>query len=339
MLFSKVNRKLHALIEVTVVCAALVALLVGAAAAQSNPADPATAAPGVQQPGSEGGARLGMNAAAPAASVRLVLNAGDEGDVSVYGAPDMSQHVRVSDAGDISLPLVGKIHVAGMTTDEAQAAIQQKLADGGFLRDPHVTFYVREFASQRVAVSGEVMRPGLYPVLSSPRLYDLFLAAGGLTNKAGQTVTITHASDPQKPTVVTLSSDAATSAEANVKLQAGDSVVVAKAGIVYVMGEVNRPGGFVIEDHQPVTLLRAIAMAAGPTRMASLGHARVIHRTATGLESRDVDLRKILQAKSQDVALTAEDILFVPSSRSKAAAAQGTASALSILTQLAIYRF
>ena len=319
--------------------ALLLAAMPGRASAQSSAGDAGAATASEAAPQSADSLHIGVNAAAQAGSVRLTLNPGDEADVSVYGIPDMAQHVRVSESGAISLPLVGVVQVAGLTADQAAASIQQKLAAGGFVRDPHVSVYVKEFNSQRVAISGEVVRPGLYPVLNSPRLYDLFLAAGGLTNRAGSAVTITHASDPQKAMVVTLSSDPAKSAGANLKLEAGDSVVVSKAGIVYVMGEVNRPGGFVIEDNQPISLLRAIAMAAGPTRMASLGHARIIRRTPNGIDSRDVDLKKVLQAKSQDQALSAEDILFIPSSRSKAAIAVATGSAVSVATQLAIYRF
>lgn len=319
-----------------------VALLLGwmpcALSAQSGTSE-AVASDNAPRTAGSDSLHIGMNAAAEAGSVRLTLNPGDEADITVYGIPDMSQHVRVSESGAISLPLVGVVQVAGLTTEQAAAAIQQKLAAGGFVRDPHVSVYVKEFNSQRVAISGEVVRPGLYPVLSSPRLYDLFLAAGGLTNRAGSTVTLTHASDPQKASVVMLSSDPAKSAEANLRLEAGDSVVVSKAGVVYVMGEVNRPGGFVIEDNQPISLLRAVAMAAGPTRMASLGHARIIRRTPNGIDSQDVDLKKVLQAKSQDQVLSAEDILFIPSSRSKAAIAVATGSAVSVATQLAIYRF
>ena len=337
MRFRRTKRRIS-LVPTALSIALLLVSMTGAASAQST-ADNAGAASEAASPSATDSLHMGMNAAAEAGSVRLTLNPGDEADVSVYGIPDMSQHVRVSESGAISLPLVGVVQVAGLTTEQAAAAIQEKLAAGGFVHDPHVSVYVREFNSQRVAISGEVVHPGLYPVLSSPRLYDLFLAAGGLTNRAGSTVTITHASNPQKAAVVTLSSDPIRSADANLKLEAGDSVVVSKAGIVYVMGEVNRPGGFVIEDNQPITLLRAVAMAAGPTRMASLGHARIIRRTPNGIDSRDINLKKVLQAKSQDEALSAEDILFIPSSRSKAAIAVATGSAVSVATQLAIYRF
>lgn len=337
--FRQTKRRFTAVPITALSIALLLVLMTGAAAAQSNAGNTGAAPETTPQFAGSDSLHLGMNAAAEAGSVRLTLNPGDEADITVYGIPDMSQHVRVSESGAISLPLVGVVQVGGLTSEQAAAAIQEKLAAGGFVHDPHVSVYVKEFNSQRVAISGEVVHPGLYPVLSSPRLYDLFLAAGGLTNRAGSTVTITHASDPQKATVVSLSSDPARSASANLKVEAGDSVVVSRAGIVYVMGEVNRPGGFVIEDNQPITLLRAIAMAAGPTRMASLGHARIIRRTPNGIDSRDINLKKVLQAKSQDEALSAEDILFIPSSRSKAAIAVATGSAVSVATQLAIYRF
>src|SRR5690348_16617150 len=168
--FRQTKRRLAAVPITALSIALLLVSMTGAASAQST-ADNAGAASEAASPSATDSLHMGMNAAAEASSVRLTLNPGDEADVSVYGIPDMSQHVRVSESGAISLPLVGVVQVAGLTTEQAAAAIQEKLAAGGFVHDPHVSVYVKEFNSQRVAISGEVVHPGLYPVLSSPRLY------------------------------------------------------------------------------------------------------------------------------------------------------------------------
>jgi polysaccharide export outer membrane protein len=141
-----------------------------------------------------------------------------------------------------------------------------------------------------------------------------------------------------KPVLVTLENGLAAN-QANLEIQPGDTINVSRAGTVYVLGEVNRPGAFVMESTQTPSLLQMLAAAAGPTRTASLGHTRIIRRTPHGLESKDVDLKKIMEAKASDLEVQAEDIVFVPSSRAKGALERGSGSILSMLTNLAIYRF
>ena len=174
--------------------------------------------------------------------------------------------------------------------------------------------------------------------MNARRLYDLFLIAGGLTPRAGKTVTITHSKEADKPVEVTLENGMDAN-QANVEIQPGDTINVSKAGTVYVIGEVNRPGAFVMETTQTPSLLQILAAANGPTRMAVLNHTSVLRRTPKGLESKNVDLKKIMQAKAGDVEVQADDIVWVPSSRTRGALEKGSGSILNMLTSLAIYRF
>src|SRR5690349_7481802 len=270
---------------------------------------------------------------------RLLIGPGDEGNVSVYGVPELAQHVRVTETGEIDLPLVGKMMIAGMTAEEAQVLIEKKLVDGGFVNSPHVTLAIKEYTSEGITVLGEVARPGTYSAMSARRLYDAFMAAGGLTQRAGTTVAISHRISGEAAQTVALSSNPAKSADANVELKPGDTVVVSRAGVVYVVGEVGRPGEFVIENPESMTVMRVIAMAAGPTRMASLTHAKMLRRTPAGLKNTELNLKNIIEAKAPDMPLQAEDILFIPQSKSRAAAERGASSVLSMLTSLALYRF
>lgn len=271
---------------------------------------------------------------------RLVLGPGDEGDVSVYGVPDLSQKFRVDNAGSISLALVGSIKVAGMTAEEAEAAIEKSYVDGGFLRNPHVTLSVKNYTTQGVTVLGEVAHPGTYSALNIRHLFDAFLAAGGLTQRAGNSVSINRAKEGGKVETVELTNDPAKSAQNNVSVEPGDTVIVSRAGIVYVLGEVARPGGFVIDNSEGrITIMQAVAMAAGPTRVANLGHVKILRRTPTGLENKELDIRKVLAAKGPDIPLQAEDIVFVPASKGKMAAERGASSILTMAAQLAVYRF
>ncbi len=268
----------------------------------------------------------------------MLIGPGDEGDMRVFGVPELSTHFRVESTGDVALPLIGKFHMAGLSADAAQEALNKRYEEGGFLRNPHITVYIKEYTTQGISVIGEVRRPGIYSALNARRLYDVFLIAGGLTPRAGKMVTITHAKDLDHPQVVTLEHGASAN-QANVEVQPGDTINVSRAGTVYVIGEVNRPGAFVMESTTTASLLQMLALASGPTSMASLGHTRLIRRTPQGLVSKDVDLKKILQAKASDIEIHAEDIVFVPSSKSKAAMQRGSSSIFSMLTSLALYHF
>jgi polysaccharide biosynthesis/export protein len=269
---------------------------------------------------------------------RLVIGAGDEGDVSVDGKPEMTQHVRVSSGGDISLPLIGRVVIAGLTSEGAQALIEKKLLDGGFLTNPHVTLLIKEYSSHTITVIGEVNKPGTYSALAVHRLCDLFTTAGGLTQRAGSTVTIGHRGQGEEPEVITLSSDPVISSQHNVELRLGDTVVVSRVAVVYVLGEVVKPGGFVMEGQPEVGATDVLAMAGGPTRLAVLEKVTLIRKYEKGIENRTIDLKKIFAAKAADIPLRADDIIFVPSTRGKAAE-RSTNSILSMIGGLALYRF
>ena len=335
------------MLRISFLTAALILLMIASVAAgaqtsapiKSNPIDPsASAAPG------NAAAPAPMDASAPRPSIsmgpapRLVIGSGDELDVAVFGVPDLAQKVRVNSEGDVALALVGKVHVANMTSEEAADAIAKAYVEGGFLRNPNVMVYMKEYTTQGIAISGEVKNPGVYSPFSSRTLSDLILMAGGFTDRAGKTVTITHSKTGEQPTIVTLSNDPVKNAESNVALQAGDSVVVSRGGVVYVLGEVNRPGGFVMENNENMSVLQAIALAQGPTHVASISNIKMIRRSAEGLKEQEIPLKKILQAKAPDVSLQAEDILFVPGSPGKSAA-HTSASLLGTVAGAVIYHF
>src|ERR1700687_499527 len=124
------------------------------------------------------------------ANSNVKLGVGDLIELSVFGVPDLSNKTRISGSGDVYLPLIDYVHVADLTTDEAQQLIQKRLEDGGFVRAPHVSIFVDEGASQAITMLGEVMRPGAYPAIGERRLFDLISAAGGFTEKGGPLVTI-----------------------------------------------------------------------------------------------------------------------------------------------------
>ena len=268
-------------------------------------------------------------------SSALVLGPGDEVDVSVYGAPDLSGHTRVSSDGNISMPLVGNIRVGGMTSSEAEGAIEAQLRQNNILNDPHVSVFARGYGSSAVSVVGEVVKPGSYSTLGPHRLFDVIQAAGGLTEKAANRAVISHR-DSDNPITVELSKDPVEMARHNVEIKPGDTVVVPGAPIVYVLGEVGKPGGYVLGSVAGVTVLRVVAAAGGPTRNASVGGTKMLRRTSNGLKEIPVPLKNILRAKAPDVPLEPDDIIFVPNSRVKEAL-NGGALAMTLGT-VALYR-
>jgi polysaccharide biosynthesis/export protein len=285
-------------------------------------------------------------AGSPAATLRrgdsaetapaIRIGPGDELDITVFGFPELSQHLRVSNSGDLSLLLIGTVHVAGLSSDEAQETLEKRLSDGHFVNNPHVAVYVKEYTAEGISLIGEVAKPGVYPAVGAHHLMDLIQAAGGFTEKAGKTVTVSRRDDRQNPITLTRSDDAVQMAQNNIDLLPGDTVIISKAGIVYIFGEVNRPGGFVIEGNN-IMASQALAMAAGPTHAASLDGARVIRRTPGGLKDLPLPLTKILKAKTPDSPLEANDIVYVPESRAKRI--MGATNIVSLLASAAIYRF
>ena len=118
----------------------------------------------------------------------------------------------------------------------------------------------------------------------------------------------------------------------------GDTVVVPKAGIVYILGDVNRPGGIVMDNNSSeMTLLQALAMAGGVARTAKQGHAKLLHKDGTGYKETQLSLGDIQNGKQQDIALAAGDVLYVPFSYAKNVAVSGSSGIISSLSSAVVY--
>jgi polysaccharide export outer membrane protein len=318
-----------------------VVLLLSASAFSQTAVEPQEPAPQQGKSAEPPRVPVGTITAIPASTAddrgRIRIGAGDLIVVSIYGVPDFNQEARVNEAGDVSLPLIGSVRIGGATVEEAQDVIAKSLVEGGYFRAPHVTLAIKDFASQGVSVLGEVTRPGVYPVIGKRRLFDLVSEAGGFTPKAGKLVTITHRDEPNSPNKIMLSDDPAKSIESNVEIDPGDTIAVSKAGIVYVVGDVQRPGGFVMENNEHMTVLEAVALAQGANRTAALNAARILRRTPNGPTEVKIPLKQIMAAKASDMELKPEDILFIPGSAAKGALARGVESVFQVATGAAIY--
>jgi polysaccharide export outer membrane protein len=266
---------------------------------------------------------------------RAVLGAGDLVEVGVFDTPEMTQRVRVNGDGVVHLALIGDIVVKGISTDALRDRIAQQLVAGRFVKDPQVTVFVIEYAGQMVYVTGEVNRPGAYSLLRSYRLQDLISVAGGLTQRAGNMVTIVRESDPKNPIQINLSDK--NQADSNPEISPGDSISVGLTGIVYVLGNVARPGGFLIDRRTTMNFMEALSLAEGPTQTASLTTAFIIHSTQPNPQAFPVNIKKILKSESPDPQLEAGDIIWVGDSQTRNFGRLAISTILGTASGVAIY--
>ena len=266
----------------------------------------------------------------------IAIGPGDLLDLSVFDVPELVLKVRVDVNGCVSLAFLGDVKLGGMTVGNAQRLIARELVARQLVKDPQVSIFIEEFATQGVTVYGEVNAPGIYPLMGPHHLYDAISAAGGLTLKAGRTVTVLHAGQSDHPEVVALANINATEnplERANVPIYPGDTIVVSKAGMIYVLGEVNKPGAFLMEDNTSISVLKATAMAGGTTKLASLKGSLILRKSVAGTTQTRIPLDKIYHGKAPDLQLHAEDIVFVPLSNIRNYGAMGLQGAI----QAAVY--
>ncbi len=311
-----------------------------AASSPSESAVPAVpvsqaAVPSGKNADSGNAAPAGAGAAATENASPFKLGFGDLLEVSVYNVPELTTKARIGNAGDVYLPLIDYVHVGGLTVDEAQALIQKRLEDGGFVRNAHVSIFVDESASHGVTILGEVVRPGLYPALGERKLYDMISVAGGFTASAGRKVSIIRQNTEGGSITVNLPRNLADDLQDNVEILPGDTITVPKAPIIYVVGDVGHPAGLLV-DNGTLTVLQALALAGGTNHTAKLGGVRIIRRGPTGMTETRVPLKKMLEAKVPDITLKGDDILFVPLSGARVAAGAGFNAAIAAASGLAI---
>jgi polysaccharide biosynthesis/export protein len=256
------------------------------------------------------GAGFGSGTAGP-------IGAGDLVEMSVFDTPELTGKLRVSNTGDVILPLVGSVHLQGLKAVEAQALIRQKFIGGGFLKDPQVTLFISEYASGNVSVVGEVHKPGIYPAFGAHLLLDYLSLAEGLTPLAGTAIVITHSGHPDEPQSVKITAGAAPQPDDNPDILPGDTIFVERTGFVYVVGDVAHPGGFPMDHDGQLTVLQAVALAQGTNPTAAKASVKLIRTGLHGRQEIPVDLKKILRSKETDLDMQDNDILFVPTSAAK----------------------
>jgi polysaccharide biosynthesis/export protein len=290
-----------------------------------------------------------------------VIGPDDLLNVSILDVPELSRDYRVSATGTVALPVLAKpLNAAGLTLSQFSEQLSRELKAQGLVSDPHMTLSVVQSRLHSVAIAGAVRRPQIYQIFSQTTLLDVLSQAEGLADDAGNTVIVhrgdigirashlgdTARSPDQVQAADTLTIDLKQLLESgdhslNLSIYPGDRITVPAAGVVYVVGAVNKPGGFTMKaSSRGMTALQALALAEDAKSTALRSHTVILRNDPQAPEGRKqipVDLKAIVRGKSPDPLLQAEDILFIPDSSGKRALHRGFESVLQAATGVAIY--
>ena len=281
-----------------------------------------------------------------------LLGPDDQVTINVMFAEELTNRlVRIDSSGYINIPFVGRIRAADLTVHQLQVALASKLSP--YFENPSVTVNITEYGSKPVSVLGEVHKPSVLQLRGAKTLIEMLSAAGGLTPQAGSKLTITRerrwgalplrnahvdASGEFSIGDVDLTSLLSGNPTENILVRPDDTITVPRAKLIYVMGEVHRPGGFPLHDTESASALQMIALAEGPLQTAKTDRARILRLQPNGQRQEiEVNLSKVLDRRDPDVPLKPDDILYVPNSKSKRAAMRIMETAIQMGTGVVIW--
>lgn len=256
---------------------------------------------------------------------------GDVISIATYGAAELTTSmggpgagVKVGAQGEIVLPYLGTVRLAGLTPSEASLFLERELKEKGILVDPQVSVQLTDSPTKIISVLGEVLKPQPVPAFGELHLLDVISACGGFTPLASHTITVRRTGEVNSITVH-LGTDPGNTDASNIPLMPGDTVIVPKVGNVYVVGQVKNPEAIPLASNLPITVMRAISMAGGLKYGAALSKVMVVRTDADHQQVQIMlDLKKVQDGKQRDVALATDDILYVPTNGFKAAISTGS---------------
>jgi polysaccharide export outer membrane protein len=283
------------------------------------------------------------------------LGPGDQITIRVPDVEEINEKaVRIDLQGYIKLPMAGRVRAGGLTAEQLEAELTTRLMR--YVREPQVSVIVTEYRSQPVFVLGAVQNPGVHQVQGRKSLFEILSLAGGLKPEAGNSLKITRnkqwgaiplqsAQDDasHRFSVAELSIQSVMDAknpQENIEILPNDVISVPQAEVVYVIGSVNKAGGFALKERETLSVLQALSLAEGLDRMAAPKSAKILRSTA-GSSTRTeipVDLQKILEGRAGDVSLERDDILFVPHNVAKSISLRTIETAIQLGTGVVIYR-
>jgi len=244
----------------------------------------------------------------------FVVGPGDLLHVVVYDEPGLEQRVNVTDSGIVNLFLVGDVRVAGLSADQV-ARTYERLLRGHYLVHPVANVTIDQSATMQVSVLGEVRNPGTFEIETARNILDIVSLAGGLNDDADRRITIKHRDSKAGATEVFLPNNAGDAIAQSVLVYPGDTVIVPKAGLVYVLGDVGKPGGYYMQRDSGLSALQAVGMAGGLLPNAAAPSSRIVRKdpnAPNGYAQIPLQLRAIQRGKQKDVQLQADDVIYVP---------------------------
>jgi polysaccharide biosynthesis/export protein len=247
----------------------------------------------------------------------ILIGPGDMLHVQVFDTPELEQHARVTDDGNVPLIFLGNVHVAGLTPEAASRLIETDLQQKQYMKHPQVTVNIEQFSTQGVLVSGQVAHPGSYQIDTSRPVLDVLSLAGGLTDVADRHVTIERHGTGERVQYF-VSNNPEEAFDHSVLIHPGDKVLVPKAPVAYMLGDVGRPGGYAFTNNKSeLSALQMVALAGGTPPNANPADARLIRRTADGYSNTHIQLSDMQKGKIADFILQPDDIIYVPFSYMK----------------------
>ena len=284
-----------------------------------------------------------------------ILGPGDQLTFAGVAADEIAnQPFRVDADGQVNLPMVGRLSVAGLTLRQFEEALNKQLSV--YIREPQVVVTIAEFRSQPVSVVGAVKSPGTLQLEGQKYLMEMIALAGGFRDDAGNAIKITRELEwgvIPLPGATTDPSNKFSLAEVNIKkilegkdpaanilIMPHDVISVPKGELVYVIGGVNKAGGFILSEKQNMSVLQALSLAEGLDRFADSRHAKVLRRESSQDKRVEisVDVSKILKGASTDIPLQGEDILFVPDNTAKRVGTRSMEAIVQAAVGAAIWR-
>src|SRR5271156_3587419 len=249
----------------------------------------------------------------PAQNESLLIARGDLLHLQVYDTPEMEQHARVTDSGTIPFSFLGTVSVSGLTPAQAAEQIEHRLVAAGVMLHPEVSVRVEAYATQNASVMGQVQKPGSYEIDTGRKVVEVLAMAGGLTDVADRHITIQRFGAAQQKVEYYYSNSALTALSEDPMVYPGDTVIVPKAAVVYVLGDVSKPGGYPIStNNSRMTVLQAIALAGYANHTAAVGKSRLVRKTPTGVQEIDLPVGAMQKGKTPDIALLPDDVVYVP---------------------------
>jgi polysaccharide export outer membrane protein len=240
----------------------------------------------------------------------ILLAIGDRLTIHLFSDSAYSPSVQINNDGTALLPLIGIVHLAGLTVTQAEELIAEKLETKGMYRDPQITIDVAQSPNQAVTIIGEIHQ--VVPVVGKRRLLDVLSAAGGLPPTASHVVTIDRPG-VAKAIVVDLGTDPMRSAMGNIPVFPGDTIVVSRIGIVYIFGAFGTPGGTIaLNSYTPLTLTEATALSGGIKWEGHFSDLRIIRTVGDHRTVAVYNIKKVLDGKAPDPILEPNDIVYLP---------------------------